>query len=75
MNATDILIDAASRPLEALEGQRDALTSADLNAHPGGHDLRDRSIHRHFCRSRSDFVKRDARKAHTDASRIRIFAP
>lgn len=38
MNATDILIDAASRPLEALEGQREALTSADLNAHPGGHD-------------------------------------
>ena len=37
MNAIEILIDTAGRPLEALEATRDRITAENLNAHPG-HD-------------------------------------
>ena len=37
MNATDIFVDFASRPIDAAKGLPD-LTPAQLNAHPGGHD-------------------------------------
>ena len=37
MNALDILLDAASRPLDALEALAPRLTDEVLNAHPAGH--------------------------------------
>ncbi|MHA6523540.1 mycothiol transferase [Tessaracoccus sp. G1721] len=38
MDAIDILLDAASRPLDALENLRPHLTAEVLNRHPAGHD-------------------------------------
>lgn len=38
MNAIDILLDLAQRPVDALEWFWDRLAPARLNAHPGGHD-------------------------------------
>lgn len=38
MNSIEILIDAAGRPLTALEATRDRITPENLNAHPAGHD-------------------------------------
>src|SRR5690625_154991 len=38
MNSIDILRDSASRPLETIRRLRPSLSSAVLNAHPGGHD-------------------------------------
>ncbi|MHA6523557.1 mycothiol transferase [Tessaracoccus sp. G1721] len=37
MNALDILLDAASRPLESLDALGPRLTDEVLNAHPAGH--------------------------------------
>lgn len=38
MKATDILIEAAGRPLEVAQSLRDELTAETANAHPGEHD-------------------------------------
>lgn len=37
VNAIDILLDAASRPLDALRALARLVTEVNLNAHPGGH--------------------------------------
>ncbi|WP_133755659.1 mycothiol transferase [Naumannella halotolerans] len=38
MDATQILVDAATRPAEAAAALTAGLTAEQLNAHPGGHD-------------------------------------
>lgn len=38
MNAIDILLDLAQRPIDALDLFWDRLDPAELNAHPGGHN-------------------------------------